>query len=225
MTDTLLEMQDIRDRVVTAVLPHVPFEGWSAKALRLAAVDAGFDPTMGERAFPGGAVAAVEHFAQMADRQLERDAAGAKFDDLRTPDRIAWLVKQRLLPWAEHREAIRRALTLLSLPSNADVALRATWRTVDSLWYAAGDGATDFSFYTKRVTLAAIYSATLFYWLEDGSEDFEDSWSFLHRRIEDAGRLPKLRRDLQKRLENLPNLLALLSGLQRQKRPRFGVRG
>ena len=47
--------------------------------------------------------------------------------------------------------------------------MRSVYETVDGIWYAAGDSATDFSFYTKRVTLAAIYAATLPYWLEDRS--------------------------------------------------------
>jgi ubiquinone biosynthesis protein COQ9 len=95
---------------------------------------------------------------------------------------------------------------------------------VDALWYAAGDASSDFSFYTKRATLAAIYSATLLYWLEDGSEDFADSWDFLGRRVADALKIPKLRKEARQRLERLPNPLSFLSAPGRARR-RFGVRG
>ena len=56
---------------------------------------------------------------------------------------------------------------------------------------------TDFSYYTKRGLLTAIYSATLLYWLSDNSKDSEDTWSFLERRIEDVMKIPKVKAGLK----------------------------
>ena len=39
-----------------------------------------------------------------------------------------------------------------------------TARTVDAIWHAAGDRSADFSWYTKRAILAAVYTATVLYW-------------------------------------------------------------
>lgn len=222
MSERISEMRCVRDRLILAALPLVPFDGWSAKALGEAARDAGFDPTMGERAFPGGPVEAVVHFAAMADARLAEDAQAAGLELMKVGERIAWLVRRRLEPWAEHREAIRRAVTLLSLPSHAPAALNATWHTVDTLWYAAGDVSADFSFYTKRATLAAIYTATLLYWLDDRSEGAGDSWAFLRRRLDDAMALPRLRKTLTRKLDHLPNPLACLPW-RSGGRTRFGV--
>ena len=216
-------MCDIRDRLVLASLPHVPFEGWSQRTLRDAAKDAGFDPSLGERAFPGGPVAAVEHFAALADRKLAEEASSADLDALRRSERIAWLIRRRIEPWADHREAVRRAIILLSLPTNGATALRAGWRTADQLWYSAGDSSTDFSYYTKRITLAAVYTSTLFYWLNDDSDDCAESWAFMRRRLADALRLTKLRTDVRQRFADLPNPLRLLAAKATGKR-RFGVR-
>jgi ubiquinone biosynthesis protein COQ9 len=212
-------MADIRERLVLAALHHVPFDGWSPRALREAAKEIGYDETMGERAFPGGPVEAVEQFAALADRRLEAEAATAGLDSMKTSRRIAWLIRRRLEAWAEHREAIRRAVSLLTLPIHGAAALRATWRTVDTLWYAAGDNSTDFSFYTRRATLAAIYTSTLLYWLEDNSDGFVETWNFLDRRLADAMVLPKLRKQAYRRLHRLPNPLNLLTsrGLRRHR--------
>src|SRR3546814_16617611 len=59
------------------------------------------------------------------------------------------------------------------------------------MWYAAGDTATDWNFYSKRALLAAVYSSTLLYWLNDRSEGFVDTWGFLDRRIGDVMRIPR----------------------------------
>jgi ubiquinone biosynthesis protein COQ9 len=220
----MTEMLEIRDALVLAALPHVPFDGWGGHALEAGAQDAGFPASMAERAFPKGAAQAAEHFAALADRKLEEDALVAGLAEKRLSDRIFALIKLRLEAWTAHREAIRRAVSLLSLPVNALLALRMTWRTVDSLWHAAGDGSTDFSYYTKRATLAAIYSSTMLFWLEDQSEDSVETWAFLERRLIDSARIPKLKRELTAKLEALPNPLLLLTMKGAKVKRRFGVR-
>ena len=57
----------------------------------------------------------------------------------------------------------------------------------------AGDTSTDFNFYTKRATLAGVYSSTLLYWLNDRSPGAEQTWSFLDRRIDDVMKIEKLK--------------------------------
>ncbi len=61
------------------------------------------------------------------------------------------------------------------------------------MWYAAGDTSTDFNFYTKRATLAGVYSSTLLYWLNDRSPGSEATWGFLDRRIDDVMKIEKLK--------------------------------
>ncbi|KAF0220146.1 MAG: hypothetical protein FD176_3397, partial [Rhodospirillaceae bacterium] len=63
---------------------------------------------------------------------------------------------------------------------------------------------SDFSWYTRRATLTAVYAATLLYWLDDASEDCADTWAFLDRRLADVGRVTKARQNLTKWLTSLP---------------------
>ncbi len=86
-------------------------------------------------------------------------------------------------------------------------------RRSTAIWYAAGDAATDFSFYSKRLTLAAVYGATLLYWLEDRSESFADTRAFIDKRLADVARIGRARRDLATIVERLPNPLRLLRPL------------
>jgi ubiquinone biosynthesis protein COQ9 len=65
------------------------------------------------------------------------------------------------------------------------------------MWYAAGDQSTDFSFYTKRATLAGVYGATLLFWLDDRSDDAVETWAFLDRRIAGVMQIPQRRAALR----------------------------
>ncbi len=84
-------------------------------------------------------------------------------------------------------------MALLALPFHAPLGVKLLYRTIDAMWYAAGDTSTDFNFYTKRVTLAAVYSSTLLYWLNDRSPGSEATWAFLDRRIDNVMAFEKLK--------------------------------
>ena len=90
------------------------------------------------------------------------------------------------------RDAVRRAAALLALPGNALLAARCTARTVDAIWFAAGDTSADFSWYTKRALLAGVYSSTLLYWLSPGATP-EGTQAFIDRRLAGVARIGKLR--------------------------------
>lgn len=179
-----MDTAELRDRVLLGLLGHVAFDGWSERSLRAGAVDAGLAPEDGMRAFPTGMLEAVEHFWAYADRRMMEELAGRDLASLRVRERIAAAVRCRLEVVAPHREAVRRALAFMALPQNAGTASRCTYRTVNAMWYAAGDTATDFNFYTKRGLLAGVYAATVLYWLTDESPGSADTWAFLDRRID-----------------------------------------
>ncbi len=227
-TPPLDSMTGIRDSLVDAALMHVAFDGWTMKSLRAAARDAGFDAEQADRAFTQGAVQAVAHWCDMADRRMEADLAAADTTDLRMHEQVALAVRLRLQRWDMDREAVRRGVALLSLPGNARTSLRCTYRTVDTIWWAVGDTTTDFNFYTKRLQLAGIYTATMLYWLDDSSEDNTETWGFLDRRLAGVARLIKARREFEERLSRVPNplrgLQSFAEGLGRVPRPRFRAR-
>jgi ubiquinone biosynthesis protein COQ9 len=208
MKSPLAETQ--RDALIEAMLPEVPFDGWSRAALRAAARRIGVPAAEALALFPDGPVDFVACFSRWADRRMLDRLESLPPGELRVPERVALAVNIRLEivePW---REAMRRALTILSLPQNVPLAMRLLYETVDGIWYAAGDNATDFSFYTKRATLAAIYAASLLYWLEDRSPGFADTRAFLDRRLAEVARIGQARRRLQTALDRLPNPLRLL---------------
>src|SRR5689334_23182113 len=122
-----------RDAAIEALLPNVPFDGWTRTALRHAA---GPDADL---LFPRGAAEMIEAYCDWADRRKENAASSLNLAEQRLPARVRALIALRLEQNRPYREAIRRALAVLALPRNAPVAARCTARTVDAIWHAAGD--------------------------------------------------------------------------------------
>jgi ubiquinone biosynthesis protein COQ9 len=183
-----------RDAAIDAVLPRVAAQGWTMPALRGALRDIGAEPDDAELLFPGGASDMIEAFIDLTDRRMEEDAAAAGLAEARVPERVRAIIALRLARNRPHKEAVRRAVGLLAWPSNAPLAARCAARTIDAIWHAAGDRAADFSWYSKRATLAGVYAATLLYWLRDDSEEDEATLAFLDRRLEGVGRVGQVRR-------------------------------
>ena len=208
MRSPLAESQ--RNALIEAMLPDVPFDGWSRAALRAAARRIAMPPGEALALFADGPADFVACFSRWADRRMIDRLEHLPLQQLRVPERVALAINTRLEivePW---REAVRRALTILALPQNALLAMRLLYETVDGVWYAAGDSATDFSFYTKRATLAGIYAAALLYWLEDRSPGAADTRGFLDRCLADVARLGQARQRIQTAVDRLPNPLRLL---------------
>ena len=210
-TDPAADRAADRERLMLAALPHVAFDGWTRIALAHGASDAGLDETDSGRLFPGGPAELIRAFADWADQRMVERMAASDVEALRTRDRIRLAVRVRIEAVAPYREAVRRGLAHFTFPANAASGLKTLYRTVDAMWYAAGDRAADFGFYTKRGLLAGVFSTTLVYWLDDASEGNEATWSFLDRRIDDVMRIQRLRGRLERVAGGLPDPFRLFS--------------
>lgn len=177
--------------ILAKALPLVPFDGWNQQTLNQAAVEAGYRKTDSIRVFPGGAMDAIDAFFLQSDREMENTLAGYHLDTMKIRERISTAIRLKLSAMAPHREAVRRAVAMHAMPFSLHHGIKSLYRTVDSMWYAIGDTSSDFNFYTKRATLAGVYSATLLYWLDDRSPGYENTWAFLDRRIADIMTIEK----------------------------------
>lgn len=198
------ERSEERDAAIDALLPNVAFDGWTSRALRRALVAIGEEPEDAALLFPDGAAGMIEAYCDLADRRMEAGAAAIDMTEMRLPARVRAVIALRLARSRPHKEAVRRALSVLALPANARKGIACTARTVDAIWHAAGDRSADFSWYTKRAILTGVYVATLLFWLRDSSEDDADTLAFLDRRLAGVGRIGRMRRRIEGRLRPRP---------------------
>jgi ubiquinone biosynthesis protein COQ9 len=191
-----MDVVQTQDELVDAIRIHAALDGWTDRSLRAAAADLGLDPDAGRRAFPGGMVEVIRHWCDWSDRRMVARLSGLEFGESGTGRRLAAAIRARLEVNACHREAVRRAVAFLTLPQHLSVGAETTLKTVNALWYAAGDRSADFSYYTRRALLVPIYTATVLYWLADESEECVDTWDFIDRSLKNVTVLGGLRRRL-----------------------------
>ena len=73
----------------------------------------------------------------------------------------------------------------MSLLGNVPASLKELHTLSDEIWYLAGDTAVDFSWYTKRGSLAVVYASSEMFMTTDTSKDFAHTEEFLDRGLKD----------------------------------------
>lgn len=212
MKNDHLDVSRLRAELLGAILPHVPFDGWSEPAFRAAALDLGLDSGLARLVSPRGAVDLAADYHRAADRRLAEVLAAAQaageFAGLKFREKIAAAVKLRL--GLVDVELVRRAASVFALPQNATTGAALMWESADVIWRALGDTSADYNWYSKRLTLSGVLSATVLFWIGDDSPGQAESWVFLERRIEGVMQFEKVKGALMR----LPGVEALLQGLR-----------
>lgn len=174
----------MQQQILQAVLTQVPFDGWTEAAFARGIEQAGINGGEAGLLFPGGVRDVIDLFGETADQAMQaRIGAEPGFARLRVREKIAFAVRARLDYLTPHREAMRRLMYWYAMPLHAPLGLKRLAKTVDLMWRAAGDTATDFNFYTRRMLLAGVLKTTMLFWFDDETPDCRASWDFLDRRI------------------------------------------
>ena len=207
-------LEATRMKILEAALPNVAFDGWTPRLLAEAAEAAGVSHGEMRLAFPGGVPDLADFFLEDGDRRMEEALAAEDVGALKIRERITLAVRTRIEVDLHHREAMRRAVTLFALPTSGTRGAHSLYRTVDAIWRAIGDTSTDFNFYTKRATLAGVFSSVTLYWFSDDSENYRRTWAFLDRRIEDVMRFERVKAGVKGIASKLPDPISLLGRLR-----------
>ena len=178
-------MTDI-NKLITISLKHVPFDGWNEKTFKMACDEAGISNAEGKLLFPRGAIDLMLTFIKKDDEEMVKLVGNDKNLEKKYRDRITDAMLTRIRLADANKEAMRKALSLLSLPHMIPDNAAMVWNLSDAIWNSLGDTSKDINWYTKRVTLGTVYSSTLLYWLGDESKNILKTEEFLHRRIDDV---------------------------------------
>ena len=206
------------DELRAALAPLIPgnavFDGWSDKALGMAASELGVPHDRARLCFPGGAVEMIDAWFDAIDIGMAKAFPLERISQMKIRERIRELVLFRIEVINPHKEALRRAQAILAQPQNAMTAAKLAWRAADRMWRIAGDRATDFNHYSKRGILSALYMSTMLVFLDDDSEDLVSTRGFLDRRIDDVMKFEKLKAQWRGSGTRMPSLSRFLGRLR-----------
>ena len=194
----------IRIDLILAMLTHVPFDGWTWQAMEQGALDIGFEkkktPSLRIKIFKdlfkNGSIDFIDIFSEIIDLQVKEIYNLVEPKPVKVSDKIKKIILMRLELCQKYKEAVRSSIPITAIPVNAKISLNTLYRTCNAIWRIAGDKSTDFSFYTRRISLAAVYTSTLLFWLNDNSNNNIETEFFLDRRLKDISKISSLKKPL-----------------------------
>ena len=225
MRETLDKEEKLLETILDASLEEVITHGWSLEAVKTAVA------RLGLPAVSAGLVDSVDqlvlHHIHSANRRLdtwmEAEVARLTADGqrLKIGPFVRSCIVQRLsmnIPLLEAglwAEGVARVVQ----PGPGLAEGVGAWQTVcDDIWWRAGDSSADLNWYTKRISLGAVMAATEVFMLQDTSDNFQETWQFLDRRLADlalAPTLSKIPEDVAKVAEGLFQTAKILVGAQK----------
>tara|TARA_A100001015_G_scaffold1647_1_gene2189 strand:- start:186 stop:827 length:642 start_codon:yes stop_codon:yes gene_type:complete len=196
----MLDQIELKDDIIINALKNINFDGWSKKSILTGFNSQNKDEEMYNELFPNGIIDAIIHFADIADRQMLQGHLREDFKDQRIPEKIKNLLMSRFEFLNPYKEAVRKSVAILALPSNSKIAIKSLYNTTDKIWSAVGDQSTDISFYTKRASLAGVYSSTLMSWLGSTDPELQKVDEFIDRRLNNINVIGKITKPFKENL-------------------------
>ncbi|MDC1375882.1 COQ9 family protein [bacterium] len=202
MRNNIIDNNNTKFDLVRAMLIHVPFDGWTWTAMENAMVDIEFEKNkvankrmdICKDLFKNGAIDFIDVFSEIIDIEVKNNYNKLDTKPQRIPEKIKKIILMRLSLCNKYKEAVRSSLSITALPNNSKRSIKILYRTCNYIWRMSGDQSTDFSFYTKRISLATIYTSTLLFWLNNQSVDDGTTEHFLDRRLNDISKISKFKK-------------------------------
>ena len=209
-----MTLDELREALAPLIPGNAVFDGWDDKALAMAAAQLSIPAERASLAFPNGPVGMIDAWFDAIDRAMTTAWPSDRIAALKVRERIRALILYRIEVINPHKEALRRAFAVLAQPQNAMAGARFAWRAADRMWRLAGDSSSDFSHYSKRGILSALYTATMLVFLDDDSEGLGETRGFFDRRIDDVMRFERFKAQWRGSRERLPSLSRFLGRLR-----------
>ncbi len=119
---------------------------------------------------------------------------------LRTHEKVKACLMERLRLLNESESVMSLTYSYLNTPTHWPLNLQLLNQTVDTIWYACGDTATDFNYYTKRGLLAIVQALTFRHWIK-GERDLISLERHLDQYLRHVSQIPKLKQHAMNLLE------------------------
>jgi ubiquinone biosynthesis protein COQ9 len=162
-------------------LKNAPFDNWSISNLMKSSEGSGFAAEYALLLFPNGVEDLTKYFHQAMNNEMEEAFINNPYN--KAHEKVIHLIELKFALYNKYKEAVCCLVKYNLKPQNILLAKSMLWETCNKIWYLAGDKSTDHNYYTKRGLLAAVYSSSLVYFLNDNSEDYYKTREFIRSRI------------------------------------------
>lgn len=187
--------ENLKKSVLDKFIENVSFDGWSQKNLENSTQALDLQPNYHLILFPDGLAGLTDYFVAENNKAFNATINIEEIQKLRFTDRVRFLIHARINHY--HKvlggpEGFKNFISYCSTHNILNSIINIA-KSADEIWFFAGDKSTDFSYYTKRLSLSFIYSSAALYSIDDNSLDLVETKNFIEARIAELLKFNKLK--------------------------------
>ena len=218
------EEENIKIEFLDAALEMVLVQGWNKSAVAAAAAKLGYPRVTA--GLIGSMEEVVLHHIRKSNRQLDdwmvEEVAKLTAGGARLP--VSKFIRSCVVRRLSYNIPLlqaglwTQAMAMVAQPAWAGSGVQLAQEVCDDIWHRAGDKSADMNWYSKRITLGLVMTATEVFMVQDTSMDYRDTWDFLDRRLDDLSLMPSLSKvpsDIKGVLEGTLMTAKILAGVQK----------
>jgi len=154
--------------------------------------------------FPEGNIDLIKFALEQLNNELEEYCR--KIDLIRLPihKRIRQILLSKISLMNKNKIFYRSIFLNLLIPQKNFSLAGQLYKSVDQIWFIAGDSSTDFNFYTKRLILSVIYSRIMLYFFNNNNQ--EELENILDDSLQRVSRIPEIKSKLKIFTEYFPKV-------------------
>ena len=155
--------------------------------------------------FPEGKNDLLQFILEQLNIDLENYCK--KLDLIRLPvhKRIRKILISKIYLMNKEKKFYNKIFLNLLIPKKNFFLPLNLYKSVDQIWFIAGDTSVDFNFYTKRLILAGIYSRVIFFFFNNNNQEMLED--LLDSNLKRVSKIPELKTKLNFLKDYLPKAL------------------
>ncbi len=184
--------------------PFITKNGLDKNSLRKISKKHGLVSDEVDLLFPEGNVDLIKFSLKQLNSELEKYCK--KIDLIRLPvhKRIRKILLSKIYLMNKDKIFYKNIFLNLLIPKiNLNLSSQ-IYKSVDQIWFIAGDTSTDFNFYTKRLILSGIYSRIMLFFFNNNNQ--EELEAILDESLKRVSKIPQLKSKLKIIKEYLPKI-------------------
>ena len=190
----------IKSIILQKLKKIVSDEGWSEKVLKQL-LQNGVEKSDLVTFFQYDYKELLKYSLEELNKSLEKEINKINIINYSLNKRIKKILMYRFNILNNDKEFYKKTFYHLLIPSNNKIMKSSLYKSVDTMWYLAGDNSTDFNFYTKRLILAVIYINALFVLF---NKNFDEVELNIDRNLKKISKIPKIKDRISFVKDNIP---------------------
>jgi len=183
----------------------VPEYGFNNKTFEMISNKYNLDINEIKILFPEGNIDLLKFALDQLNKDLE--VFCKKFNFLRMPihKRIRKILLSKIFLMNQEKKFYKKIFLKILIPNNNFITTNQLFKSIDQMWFMAGDNSTDFNFYTKRLILAGIYMRIILFFFNNNDQNQLEK--ILDTNLKRVSKIPELKSRINIFRDNLPKII------------------